>query len=332
MNTYISAIDYYLPSNRVKTRDMLAETKPERLGFSDTLIEDLIGIFEVRHAADDEKPSTLATIAAEKAIAKFEGNVDEIGMVIFCGMERDYIEPSTAHIVQHKLGLVNAVCFDVSNACMGFMSGIQIANAAILSGMVKHALVCTGEKTSEWSKSMINTMLHKNDASGFQDKLGTLTLGDAGVASIISPSETSSGIIGLNYASKGGLADLCHYKYEHGVLDGKMKMREICNAGLRLHKSMISHTLSSMNIKREDIDCLITHQVGQVAWRGSARVLGLNENIMTRTFDTLGNITSATFGVNYAKALEEEKIKPGDLVLAAMAGSGLSTCQVGIVA
>jgi len=108
-------------------------------------------------------------------------------------------------------------------------------------------------------------------------------------------------------------------------------MREICNAGLRLHKSMFSETLSSMNITRDEIDCLITHQVGQVAWVGSARVLGLKENIMTKTFNTLGNITSATFCVNYAKTLEEERVKTGDLVLAAMAGSGLSTCQVGIV-
>ncbi|MGH1439991.1 MAG: 3-oxoacyl-ACP synthase III family protein [Cellvibrionaceae bacterium] len=331
MNTYISAIDYYLPSQVVKTRDMMAETKPERLGFSETLIEDLVGIIEVRHASDDEKPSSLAINAANKALAKFDGNIDDIGMVIFCGMERDFIEPSTAHIIQYKLGLKNAVCFDVTNACMGFMSGIQIANAAIVSGMIKHALVCTGEKTSEWSKSMINTMLKKNDSESFQEKIGTLTLGDAGVAGIISPSETASGIIGLNYASKGGLAGLCHYKYENGVLEGKMKMREICNAGLRLHKNMFSETLSSMDITRDEIDCLITHQVGQVAWVGSARVLGLKEDIMTRTFDTLGNITSATFGVNYAMALEEERVKTGDLVLAAMAGSGLSTCQVGIV-
>ncbi len=330
MNTYISAIDYYLPNEVVKTRDMMAETKPERLGFSDTLIEEMVGIFELRHAADNEKPSTLATIAAQKALAKFQGNPDDIGMIIFCGIDRDYIEPSTAHIIQSNLGLKNAVCFDVTNACLGFMTGIQIAIPAILSGSSKHVLVCTGERSSDFSKNAIPQMLNNYDDQFFMNNVGTLTVGDAGVAAIISPSESELGIIGLNFASKGELAELCHYKYEQGVLQGIMRMKEICNAGLRLHKNMLPNTLNDIGKTTSDVDCLITHQVGKVAWEGFSRFFGIENQLMTKTFDTLGNITSATFGVNYALALEEGRIGKGDFVLAAMAGSGLTTCQVGI--
>ena len=104
MSAFISAIDYYLPSNIVNTRAMMAEIQPERLGFTDKIIEDLIGIKEVRHASENEKPSTLASNAANKALSKFNGNPDEIDLLIFCGIDRDYIEPSTAHIIQENLG------------------------------------------------------------------------------------------------------------------------------------------------------------------------------------------------------------------------------------
>jgi 3-oxoacyl-[acyl-carrier-protein] synthase-3 len=331
MNTYISAIDYYLPSQTVKTRDMMAETKPERLGFSDTLIENLIGIKEVRHSAPEQKPSTLATLAGQKALAKFEGNPDEIDLLIFCAIDRDYIEPSTAHVIQNNLGLRHAVCFDVTNACLGFMTGIQIANAAILSGTVKNVLVCTGECSSDVTKIAMPHLQASKDRGHFFDRIGALTVGDAGVAAIISPSNSDSGIKSLNFSSDGRLSELCYYKYNKDIPEGQMLMKEISNAILDAHKCLFLKTIEKSGISSKDIDCLITHQVGKRPWERYPKVMGVPQQRMTKTFETLGNITSATFGVNYARALESNKIKQGDLVMAAMAGSGLSVCQVAIV-
>jgi 3-oxoacyl-[acyl-carrier-protein] synthase-3 len=333
MNTYVSAIDYYLPSQVVKTRDMMAETKPERLGFSETLIENLMGIIEVRHALDDEKPSTLATYAAEKALAKFDGNPDEIDLLIFCGIDRDYVEPSTAHVVQKNLGLKNAVCFDVSNACLGFMNGMQIANSAIESGMSRNVMICTGERPSKVSKVAAPHLRGLEDRADFFNKIGALTVGDAGVAAIISQSEGISGIKSMNFMSNGELTKLCYYKHEQGiVVEGQMLMKEICAAILDAHKEILPASLTKAGIKASDINCLITHQVGKRPWERHAKIFGVESDNMTKTFDTLGNITSATFGVNYARALEEGRIKTGDVVMAAMAGSGLSVCQVSIIA
>ena len=331
MNTYISAIDYYLPRQVVRTRDMMAATQPARFGFAETLIEDTVGIFEVRHAAENQKPSTLATIAVERALSKFEGNPNDIGMIIFCGIERDYIEPSTAHFIQKNLGLKNAVCFDVTNACLGFMTGIQIAVSAILSGAEKHVLVCTGEVSSRVSKNSITALGGIESRNEYYERIGVLTVGDAGAAAVISHRDDGRGMVGLNFVSRGQLADLCHYKYEQGVPAGIMKMREICNAGLKLHKNMLPRTLQTIGKSINDVDCLITHQVGKVAWEGFSRFFNVEGRLMTKTFDKLGNITSATFGVNYAMGLEQGSIKKGDFVLAAMAGSGLTTCQVGIL-
>ena len=331
MNSYISTIDYYLPNQKVKTKDMMLEAKPERLGFSETMIEDLIGVKEVRHATEMEAPSTLAINAAEKAIAKFEGNPDDIGLIVFCGIDRDYIEPSTAHVVQAKLGLKKAICFDITNACLGFMTGIQVARSAINMEPDKHVLVCTGEHSSQFSKIFLPQLQNATKHEQFLNKIGALTLGDAGVAAIISPSKSESHFVGLNFVSKGELSKLCHVSHKDGEYTGQMKMREICNAGLRLHKKLLPESLSNFDLKQEDVNCFITHQVGQVAWDGFSRLLGFSEGIMTKTFDILGNITSATFGVNYALALEQNQVKKGDILFGAMAGSGLTICQIALI-
>ena len=326
MNTYIAAIDYYLPRQIVKTRDMMAETQPERLGFSPTLIEDLIGILEVRHADDGEKPSTLATLAAEKALAKLGDKPPAIDLLIFCGIDRDYIEPSTAHIVQRNLGLKDAVCFDVTNACLGFMTAMQIANAAIESQMARNVLICTGERSSDVTKTCMPLLLNVDRREHFFDKIGALTVGDAGAAAIISPCDQTAGIKSLHFSSDGRLAELCYYKYNSRELEGQMLMKKISKAILDAHKSLLPTTFNNNLIGSEDINCLITHQVGKRPWERYQQIMGVAQEAMTKTFDTLGNITSATFGVNYARALEDGKINPGDLVLAAMAGSGLSVC------
>ncbi len=332
MNTYISAIDYYLPNEVVKTRDMMAETKPERLGFSDTLIENLIGIREVRHAADNEKPSTLATAAAHRALAKFDGNPDEIDLLIFCSIDRDFIEPSTAHVIQHNLGLRGAVCFDVTNACLGFMTGMQIANAAISAGTARNVMICTGERSSDVTKNFMPELQKSAERGHFFDKIGALTVGDAGVAAVISPSDRKSGIKSLNFSSDGKLSELCYYKYNKDIPEGQMLMKEISSAILDAHKELLPQTLENASIQGKDIDCLITHQVGKRPWERYPKIMGVPKDHMTKTFDTLGNITSATFGVNYAKAVDSGQINKGDLVMAAMAGSGLSVCQIAIIA
>ncbi|MEO0444075.1 MAG: ketoacyl-ACP synthase III [Pseudomonadota bacterium] len=328
MNMCIHSIDYYLPSNVIQTRDMVGATQPERLGFSETLIEDLIGIKEVRHAASDEKPSTLATKAAQKALAKFKGNIDDIGAVIFCGIEGDYIEPSTAHIVQSKLGLKNAVCFDVSNACLGFMTGISIAAAMLSSGSAKSILVCTGECPSRVSKAAIPQLKKLEERSLYFNSIGSLTVGDAGAAAILDCDSGSNRIEGLHFSSNGKLAELCYYTLENNRPQGQMLMTEISTAILDAHQKLLPETLKKSSLQTKDIDCLITHQVGKRPWKRHSTLFGVDLSAMTKTFDTLGNVTSATFGVNYSQALDDKSLNSGKKVVAAMAGSGLSVCQV----
>ena len=330
MSSQILAIDHYLPAEKINTVDLMAEVNPKRFDIADTLIAHLIGIEQVRHHAPNELPSTLAINAAQQAFTHCEIKPSAIDLIIFCGIDRDYAEPSTAHIVQDALNC-NAVCFDVTNACLGFMTGIQIANEMIASGSIRYALICTGERPSEITKAHIPTLRHEPSKSKFWNQLGVLTVGDAGAAAILGPKTDDSGLLGLLFRSFGALAKLCYYKNDNGILEGQMLMKQISNAILMSHKEMFTKTLESLKIDREQIKCLVTHQVGKRPWQRYPSLLGIPGYKMTKTFDYLGNITSATFAVNYSLALQQGRLKKGDVVLAAMAGSGLSICQAGLI-
>lgn len=328
----IVSVGYYLPETRVRTAEMLEAAGASRFGVTNNFIEDTMGIREVRHAASDQRPSDLAVAAAEQALAKTDINPDEIDLIIFCGIEGDYAEPSTAHIVQAALGL-SGICFDVSNACLGFMSGVQIANDMIKAGSIRYALVCTGEKPSKISHRAISALQHDRSTRDFFWKtVGSLTVGDAGGAAIIGCKTSKSCIMRINTTSDGKLYKLCYYGHDKdGITHGEMSMREISRAIAEAHKSLYPTSLSNMRLSPSNIHCLITHQVGKRPWERFSQILGVAKKKMTKTFENYGNITSATFAVNYAKAQEEDRIQEGDCVFAAMAGSGLSVCQAGII-
>lgn len=327
MHTQIIDIDYYLPSEIVKTNHLVAETRPGRVGLRESILSKLTGVEEVRFAADKELPSSMAIRAAEKVFANSAIKPHQIDLIIFCGIHRDYLEPSTAHIVQAALGC-KGVCFDVTNACLGFMTGIQIANEMIKSGAIRYALVCTGERSSSISKTITRKLLDVSDKDTYLVKLGALTLGDAGAAAIIGPTDGKSGFLGMDFQSFGSLAKLCYWETE--TEDGEMHMKVINDAALSAHMSIYKETLNGLNLAPADINCLIIHQTGKRPFTEASEAFGVDKSKMTKTFHILGNVTTATFPVNYAGALKQGRIKKGDLVLAAMAGSGVSVCQTGI--
>lgn len=324
----IHAVDYFLPEQRVQTAEMIDEVHPEQYGVDNRLIEQKTGIHEVRHAQHAEYPSTLAIKACEKLFQRSDITPQEIDLIIFCGIDRDFAEPSTAHVIQAAIGST-ATCFDVTNACLGFMTGIQIANNMIGSGAIRNALICTGERSSEVTKAAINELQKGVDQQNFRKKLGALTVGDAGAAAILCPADPGHGFEHLQFQSQGQLAKLCYYNWEDGQMQGQMVMDKICASMLKAHKGMYNQSLEQLNWQQPDIQCLITHQVGLRPWEKFSDIFAIDQKKMTKTFDFLGNITSATFPVNLARALEAEHIKPGDNIFAAMAGSGLSICQVG---
>jgi acyl-CoA:acyl-CoA alkyltransferase len=328
-HTQINGVGAYIPPNIVKSDDLLEEVKSESFGIPKTFIRMKVGIEERRFCDENEKPSDLAIRAAQKALNDSNVHPDEIDMVIFCGIERDCCEPATAHIIQNALGIKASCCFDVANACHGFMNGISIADAMIGIGSAKHALVVTGEKGSDITKSAIKKLQGCNTSADFRRWIGALTVGDAGGAVILGKKECKDvGFKKFSFNSDSSFNELCYYYYrEDGMIDGQMLMRQISTAILKLHSNMIKKTYKSLRWKPSDISKLVSHQVGWQPHVQLSEAAGVSMDKTTTTITYHGNLTSATIPVN----LYLNKPNRDEKVLLMGTGSGLSICQAGVV-
>jgi 3-oxoacyl-[acyl-carrier-protein] synthase III len=158
-NCQIAGIGAYFPEQVVTSKELMFEINSEKnYGLSESWLDDVCGIEKRRVARPDELPSTLAIKAGEEALRTSGISPSEIDAVIFCGISKEWIEPSIAHKVQYELGCTNAICFDVSNACHGFMNGIMIADQFMQGSNATHVLVVTGEVTTDITSHYIDKL------------------------------------------------------------------------------------------------------------------------------------------------------------------------------
>ena len=296
----ILGIGAYLPHQRVKTSELMDEVKPERFGVPTNFIEDRIGIIERRISESEVLPSDMAIQAGAVAIEDAGIHPEDIDCVIFCGIDGDWCEPATAHRVQAELNLFSAFCFDTSNACNGFMTGLLIADSLIKVGQIETALVVTGEKSSRVMFNIMRQLKICTDNMSFRNKLGALTLGDAGGAMVVGKSSNGNGFLSFSSISDGKLAEQCFYRWsDKGEVDGQMMMRDICRDQMKYQTSLIGNTYEKLSWTPDDVDRLICHQMGRKPLENAARVTGVSLQKATRTYDYYGNVASASVPINF---------------------------------
>lgn len=325
-NSQIAGIGAYFPSQIVTSQELMREIKSEEnYGRPENWINEVCGIDERRVAAPEETPSVLAIKAAEVALKESGIRASEIDAVIFCGISRDWMEPSTAHKVQHELGCTNAISFDVANACHGFMNGILLADNLMQSSDATHVLVVTGETLTDMTFDYVNQLKRKE--ADFDKVLGTLTIGDAGAAMILTPKTGENGFQFFNFSSYGQYADLCKFSYTKSGYQGQMIMGKICWLMIKLHTELIEQTYKALNWQAEEISHLICHQVGKKPHLRMAEMANVSPEIAPITHKHFGNIITATIPVN----LYNVRPKAGDKLLIAGSGSGIAISQSGLI-
>ncbi len=325
----IESIGSYVPDQVVTSEDLMDEIHSEtRFGVPNTWLSELTGIRSRRFAGPAAKPSDLAIEAGRAALEKCGMDPREIGMVIYCGIDRDWVEPATSHRIQRELGCGNAACLDVTNACHGFTNGMSVGDAMIATGAAENVLVVTGEVPSHVAMDCISDINENPTQENFQQKVGGLTTGDAGGAVVLQRASQNSGVKTYRFSSQGRYAELCFYKFdEEGKRTGQMLMEKISAAAIRMHKSLISETYKMLNWKPQDVDYLIAHQPGQKVHERFAELAKIERNRAPSTFEELGNLTSASIPVT----LDMAGPKEGDRILILGSGSGLSISQIGLV-
>ena len=322
----------FLPNQVVKSDDLFEEIRSEtQYNIPVNWMSERMGIGERRIAPSTFQPSDLAIPAALQALDDCDQiNPQDIDLVIFCGIERDQPEPATAHVIQHALGLNARYAFDIANACYGFVDAMQMADCYIRSSIARYALIVTGEIPSRVLRAAVDMLKRGVDIKTARNIIGALSVGDAGGAVILGPVESgeNSGFELFNTNSFSELADKCVYKQQSdGSISGHMNMPQLTSAIVNSQHDLIDDTLEKLGWK--GFDWLLTHQMGQKPFDRLSTLKGVSKTKMIKTFHRLGNITSATFPVNFREMVDQNLVKSGDRIGGCFAGSGLVIGQFG---
>jgi len=323
LGTKILSSGIYVPKERVTSDEIYDYFESDkRYGIPKTWMSENMGILERRMSPDDALPSDLAIAACRGALKKV--SPDEIDAVIFCGIERDQAEPATAHTIQKKLGLNAKYAFDIANACYGFFDGLRVASSLIQSHAARKVLVTTGEVPTKLTRQLMERLKKGITEKELKNQMGFLSVGDAGGAVVVGESG-DGGLTGFRSFEGRTLSqynELCHYKHNNkGELECEMQMAKIVARTIRLGDEMIREAQRSKQWRKPKF--FMTHQVGKKAFQQLAKWNIVAEDRMIKSYDYYGNVTSATFSLNYHQLMNDDRLMDGDEICSFYTGSGI---------
>jgi len=300
----------YLPA-RVLTN---AELEKQIETTSEWIVE-RTGIRERHIAAEGELTSDLAQQAAEKAIEAAGIDAGEIELIVVATTTSDRVFPSTACVLQAKLGITNGCpAMDVQAVCSGFVYAVSVADQFIRSGQVKTALVVGAETLSR--------------ITDWTDRSNCMLWGDGAGAVVLRASE-QPGIIATHLHADGRYQDLLFV--DGGVSlkkEGACYMRMSGNAVFKMAvntlDAIVDETLAANGLQKTDIDWLVPHQANIRIIQATAKKLGMSMESVVVTVDRHGNTSAASIPLALDTAVREGKIKPGELVLMEAFGGGFT--------
>src|SRR3954452_10866205 len=312
-------------ASRVVTSDELDERLAEtyaRVGLRPGLLERLAGIRERRWWADGVTFVDGAATAAAKAISESGVDPASIGLMVNTSVSRRYLEPATAVAVHDTIGL-SPSCqnFDVTNACLGFVNGIEIAAAMIDAGMVEYALVVNGEDAREVQEATIRRLsLPDVTAKDVLSQFANLTLGSGAAAMVLGRADQHpEGHRIVGSVSRAGTE---HHELCVGDNDlMRTDLKGLLDAGLQLSADLWSDAADEFDWHR-GMDRYVIHQISQVHTEALCNRLGIPADLVPRTFPDRGNIGPVS--VPFTLAGEVDTLDEGDRVLLMGIGSGLN--------
>jgi 3-oxoacyl-[acyl-carrier-protein] synthase-3 len=295
-----------------------------RLKLPAGLLASLTGIAWRRLYPPDLPPSRAAAAAAETLLAGIGFDRQNIDMVYSTSVCRDHIEPSTASIVQSRLGLGGHVkSLDIGSACMGFIDGMELAALSIEAGLSRRALIVAGENSSPILERTITKLLApETDRAAYFRNFATLTLGSGGAAMILGHAADYPGAPRLAVSVSRSDASANHLC--RGDPDGmETDSTALMNAGVALARETFAEGARHFGWTPRTFDLLICHQVSAANTRRLCETLGLDEDSLVKTFPDYGNMGPAAVPFTLDVALERGLVGPGTRLALMGIGSGL---------
>lgn len=323
MEAYIKATSYYLPE-KVLTNEDLVKEFPE---WTVDKIAGKIGVSSRHISAEDETAGDMAIKAAEKLFSEGEVKREEIDLIILCTQSPDYFLPSTACVIQDRLGLSTSCgAFDIDLGCSGYEYGLATAKGFIVAGIARNVLLLTAETYTKH--------LHP------KDKGNRTIFGDGASATVVS----TDGFARIGEFSLGtdgrGAKDLIHvsggwrrnkplndltfdenqnpHSSDYLFMDGKAIFDFTADAV----PVMVADVLKKNNLTLDDVDLVVFHQANKYMINYLRKLIGIDKEKFYICLDTVGNTVSSTIPIALCEARKEGKLK-GKVLLAGF-GVGFS--------
>lgn len=309
----IAGTGSYLPANIVTNQDLEA-----RLETSDEWIRSRSGIKRRHIAAADEFTSDMGINAARNALEMAGVGVEEIDLIVVATTTPDKVFPSTACIIQRKLGIHGCAAFDIHAACAGFVYALDVANRFIRTGGARKALVIGSETYSR--------ILDWNDRA-------TCVLFGDGAGAVVLEASDAPGILSSHVHADGQFEELLHVPA--GISSGydivraesafiQMSGHEVFKKAVSTLDAMARETLDINNVAHADLDWFVPHQANLRIIKAAAKKLEIPMERVVVTVDEHANTSSASIPLALDVAVRDGRIKRNDTVLFEAFGAGFT--------
>lgn len=315
---FISSLGMYVPENRVSNDDLA-----EFVDTSDEWIQNRTGILERRFIEKSEANSDLSVRAVQECLEKAATSAEEIDLIIVATVTPDMMFPSTACLIQHRIGASRAWGFDLSGACSGFLYALASGAQFIETGIYRKVLIVGTDVMS----SIID----------FQDRATCVLFGDGAGAALLEPArDEEAGLIdfilrsdgsggkflympgggSLHPASKETVEKGMHYVHQDG--------RNVFKFAVKYMADVSAEILERNGLQAEDVKLFIPHQANLRIIQASAQRLGLRKDQVVINIGRYANTTAATIPIGLYESQKAGRLEKGDLVLLASFGAGFT--------
>ena len=303
----------YLPERVLTNKDLEALVDTD-----DQWIRERTGIVERRVAADGQTTCDLAEQAARAALAASGLKAEDIDLLIVGTTTPDVIFPSTACLLQQRLGLGECGAFDVNAACTGFIYALSVADQFIRAGTARYVLVVGAET--------LTRMLDWTDRS-------TCVLFGDGAGAVILTADSEPGILSTHIHANGNYSDLLKvdvgvsrgFKAEaRGGLSLRMSGNEVFKVAVNTLGRIVDETLEANQLDKSDLDWLIPHQANLRIIMATAKKLQMSMDRVIVTVDRHGNTSAASVPLALDEAVRSGRVQRGDKLLLEAFGGGFT--------
>ena len=322
---FIKAISYYLPERVVSNEELVQEFP----GWSIEKIAKKVGVHSRHIAAADETAGDMAEKAARKLFSEYGVNPSDIDFVLLCTQSPDYFLPSTACILQHRLGIpTSAGALDYNLGCSGCIYGLAVSKGLISSGVARNVLLLTSESYTKYLNP--------------SDKSNRSIFGDGAAACLVSTegfAEIGQFVLGTDGSGAGNLivkTGAARQKEATGLFtedeEGHVRYDDylymnggaIFNFTLDIVPELLKQTLEKNNLAEESVDYYIFHQANKFMLDTIRTVCSIPKDKYYNNLHETGNTVSSTILIGLKDSMQNNTVAPGSTVMIAGFGVGLS--------